>query len=182
MTRTCNFVATEELLQKQSPGSRRPHPSMKPGVMSANFQVNPAECKTAFGRWLAERISTTRRDDDMSILNLTTRQTEIDIAVADMAKRVTSNSIKNQADFDRLLAQLGSWISEKQAVATAYGDHLFQHRTVEFEWPVLGSRAAEGVESPEAYFDLCAARIRAMKPSKVAVRWTGEEPPKSFQI
>ena len=181
-THLCNFVATEALIQKRFPGSRRPHPAMKPGIISADFEVIPSDCTTAFGRWLAERVTTTRRDDDLSILSLTLKPTEMDIALLDLTRRVTATSIRNQNDFERLLKQLEVWSLEKKAFADAYGDHIFQQRTVAFEWPVLGSRAAEGIESPAAYFDLCAARIRGLKPARVCLRFTGEEPPESLQI
>lgn len=182
MSKSCDFVVTDELAQKYA--TLRPdhnHPRFKPGIATIDLAVDPQKCETKFGRWLAERISTTRRDDDASILRLTLPRTEADISLAAFCERLKAHSIRDASDHEAVMQQVERWIGEQRKVRAAYGDMLFSPRTIHFEWPVLGSRAAEGIDRPEAYFDLCGRQIRWNKPTKV-LDWQGNEPPASLQI
>jgi hypothetical protein len=179
---TCSLVATTELVEKMNPTATvRNTPHSKPGIMSAPFSVNPADCKTTFGRWLAERVRTTRRDDDMSRLSITLRKTEAEIALQAFAESLTGLSVRDADHMAAALRKIEAWVAQQRQTAQAYEDHLFTHRIVHFDWPVLGSRAAESIEDPAKYFDLCAARIRALRPQAVRL-WDGQEPPESLQV
>ncbi len=180
--KSVNLVATQEVIQQTFPDSRPPRLDCKPGVMSANFSVVPNDCKTAFGRWLAERILTTRRDDDLSRLVVITRNTEEDLHVREMAQRMTNRHIKTIADMERLHKDMSAWIEERKKFAAAYGETLFAARAVDFDWPVLGSNAAGGIRDTGAYFDLCARLIRQMRPARVYVAHSHEEPPASLGV
>jgi len=175
------MVATYETIQRLTKQARPPHPLCVPGIMSAPFRFNPADCKSAFGRWLAEHISTTRRDDDLSRISLTLRHTEIDLKVQELTKKMTAHSIRSEADFNSMLSMLEKWSHEQRAMLHAYESHFFQHRVIEFDWPVLGSKAAEGIEDPAAFFDLCGAKIRRLSPIGVKI-WNGDSPPATLRV
>lgn len=181
-TAACNLVATNALAGKLFPEATvRNSAHGKLGVVSCDVPLSPSDCSTRFGRWLAERVPTTRRDDDMSRVVITLASTEAEIALAAFADSLKSVQIHNADDLGSALKGMEAWAESQRKVAAAYGDHLYTRRTIEFEWPVLGSRAAEGIESAAAYFDLCAARIRAMRPVKVRL-WDGQEPPVELQV
>jgi len=180
MVITRTMVATDALLQKTH-GEARHSAAGVPGIKSAEFTFDVSECKTVFGRWLAENILTTRRDDDLSILWVKLRQTEADISLADITEKMRRNSVRSPSDLEAVIKLFNAWSQGQKQFVEVYGEAMFQQRSIAFEWPVLGSRAAENIESPAAYFDLCAARIRAFKP--VSVRTGGgEEPPASFGV
>ena len=63
-----------------------------------------------------------------------------------------------------------------------HGEPFFKRRVIRYEWPVLGSHAAERIDDPAAYFDLCARRIRVLNPRRVRAMVTGAEPPESFGV
>lgn len=180
MVITRNMVATEALLQKTH-GSTVVRAGAVPGIQSADFKFDVSECKSGFGRWLAEHVWTTRRDDDLSTLFVTLRQTEMDISLAGVMEAMRKISVRNADDLERVSKLFTNWHQEQRGYAGAYAGEVFRPRSVVFEWPVLGSRAAEHIESPAAYFDLCAARIRALKPLKVRT-WEGKEPPESLGV
>jgi hypothetical protein len=178
----CNLVATGALAAKLFPeATARNSAHGKPGIVSCDVSFDPSDCSTKFGRWLAEHVPTTRRDDDMSRVMITLASTEAEIALAAFADSLKSMPIHNADTMEVALKKIEAWAATQRKVAAGYGDHLYTRRTIEFEWPVLGSRSAEGIESAAAYFDLCAVRIRAMKPMKVRL-WNGQEPPVELQV
>jgi hypothetical protein len=180
---SCSFVATLDLIRKLNPDReiQNRHHNSVPGIMSCDIVVHPEQCKTAFGRWLAERVWTTRRDDDLSRVRVTLGKTEAEIAMCSFATELQSQRIRDSIEFSLVLKRMEGWATYQRNIQGAYGDHLYAYRTIDFEWPVLGSRAAEGIEEPAAFFDLCAARIRAMKPRAVRVH-DGQQPPVSLQV
>lgn len=181
MERTVSLVATTEAIERHFPGSRKPSSNCRPGIMSARFPVDPEKCTSKFGKWLAERITTTRFDDDRATLRVTLRLTEEDLHIREMAQRMTSSSVRSEADAESLHQMLERWIERRRSSIKCYGEHAFAPRTIHYEWPVYGSAKAEHLDTVEAYFDLCTKRIRALKPARVRL-WNGEEPPEALQV
>jgi hypothetical protein len=149
--------------------------------MSARFEVDPEKCTSKFGRWLAERVTTTRFDDDRATLSVTLRATEEDLHVRELAQRISSTSVRDADDAERLHQLLLKWVEKRRGVIACFGEHCFTPRTIDFAWPVYGSAMAEHLDTVEAYFDLCAKRIRGLRPARVRL-WNGEEPPEALQV
>ena len=75
---------------------------------------------------------------------------------------------------------LENWIVEQRNTQGCYGDDLFKRRTFVYDWPVLGSRAADHITDTSDYFDFVARKIRIVHPVKVS--FLGESPPESLQV
>jgi hypothetical protein len=142
--------------------------------MSAAFPIDPAACRTALGRWLAETIKTTRFDDDASRCVIVTPYTEEGLQAKDFLSKLLARSstvaLRSSEDMQRLHRELQEWMEERGRYLAAYGDDLFRYRVMDFAWPVFGSRAAGGAGSPEDYFDACAKAIRE---TNGVIRWAG---------
>lgn len=162
--KTVELVATEAAIKAHFPGARSPNPGAKPGIMSADFPVNPAGCKTALGRWLAETVLTTRFDDDAHLVRIGLPQTEEGLHVLEFFRGVIgdprSGSISSLAELDVFHGKVEQWLKSRRAVNAMYGNEVFRYRAIYFEWPVYGSRAVEAAATPEEYFDACAQQIR----------------------
>ena len=178
----CDLVATVETLAEHFPGRVNLDAYHEGGIMSATFSFSPSECKSKFGAWLARNIRTTRRDDDLSVLNIELNTTHMEMWVQDLAKSMNSVRMKSDADFERELAKIEGQLQNLRSIKEMHGPDVFKYRTIAFEWPVLGSRAAEHIKDPAAYFDLCARRIRQMRPRRVWVMATKAQPPASLQV
>ena len=76
----CTFVVTDQLAQKLVGYEVKNTAFGKAGIFNTHLPVDPDACKTAFGKWLAERVTTILRDDDMSRLHITIKKTEADIS------------------------------------------------------------------------------------------------------
>jgi hypothetical protein len=182
---TCNLVATTETIEKHFPGAtqRLRHPEL--GIASADFQVDTSRCKSKFGAWLARNIATTRFDDDASWLSVELNRTEADLYFAELARFVeglSASPICSEAQLTQAFARIESKLDYLKRLFAMCGNSLFEFRTIRYEWPVLGSRAAEHIDDPAAYFDMCARRIRALNPRRVRAMLTGSEPPESFGV
>jgi hypothetical protein len=149
-----------------------------PGIRSARFEVDTDLPRSRLGKWLAERLLTTRRDDDQSALSITLHVTEEALHVREMAKKLSTQNPQSTADAERIFGSLETWIEQRRSSIKAYGDTSFAQRTIAFDWPVLGSLAAEKVQDPNEYLNICASRIRALKP--VSARLASETIPDGF--
>lgn len=153
-----------------------------PGPISADFLVDPSACRTKFGCWLAETVSTTRFDDDFSLLHLTMRATEEDLHVREAFKNLGGRSLRSVRDFERFQTQVVTWLDKRRGVVRMYGECCFQPRVIKFQWPVFGGAHASQAATPEEYFDLCAAHIRALMPTRVKHCASEAEPPASLRV
>jgi hypothetical protein len=175
----CDLVATEAVARKHTPDAAPP--SGLPRLGSIQISFDPSQCRTAFGRWLAENIRTTRRDDDLSVVLLESPRTRAEQALADFTKSVAIRAASEQ-EFVVRLEEIESWVADQRKVLKVYGSRHFDRNWITYEWPVLGSHQAEGIEDPNGFFDLCAARIRAMKPRSVRLLWNRQEAPESLRL
>lgn len=179
--KTVSLVATVGVVRKFFPDAHTPGPTAKPGILSAPFPVVPSACKSHFGAWLAERYSTTRRDDDLSILRIELPATEEELQVREFAQSLQRTPVMTAGAAALLHESILKWVGERKKHIAAYGDACFRRRIVNFDWPVFGSAAGGGFEMPEEYFDFCAMVIRKMQP--VAVKtWSNDSPPESFGV
>lgn len=157
--RIINLVATAERLKRDFPDSHKAQ-SLTSGIMSADYRVDLSRIETKLGQWLAEHIDTTRRDDDASSLSILLPHTEAGLHFRDLGEQlVRQTRVRSKADSERLLQMLETWVKEKRATFQAYAPWGF--RVVGFDFPVYGSRAADGADTPEAYFDTVARQVRA---------------------
>lgn len=145
-------------------------------IMSADFTVDPALCKTKFGKWLAENAKTTRFDDDFSILYIELAVTEDEIWFRQLAETISESAVRNNQDASRLTEIIQEKLETRKNVRKMYGDILYKNRTIQYQWPVFGANKEDSVEE---YFDKCAGAIRAMKPQNVKFR-SGAEIPASL--
>jgi hypothetical protein len=175
-TRTCNLVATHELLSTAFPDLR----PARTTVASADFSVDPALCKTKFGAWLAEHVPTTRFDDDWSRISITLRVTEEALHWRAMGERLQRTNPGNALDLEAVAQEVESFIAKRRKVFAMHGDAIFQRREFDYDWPVLGSARCP-VTTAEEFFDHCAKHIRSMKPVDVRA-WDGARPPESLQV
>lgn len=189
--KTVKLVATAVTIKRLFPkefhtryGNNLMHNSewMPDGPVSADFPIDPNDCKSKFGRWLAETIPTTRFDDDFSTLRLTLRATEEDLHVQEAFERLGAMRIRCKEDFQTFQRHLQDWLKERRSFFEMYGDSLFKPRIISFQWPVFGSADCREASTPPEFFDLCAARIRALKPAAVTHFATKAEPPESLQL
>lgn len=164
MSKTVELVATEQAIQNAFPGASAARPGAVPGIMSAAFPIDPASCRTALGRWLAEHITTTRFDDDASKCVIITPYTEEGLHARDFLSKLIAKpstwALRSSDDVQRLHKELRGWIEGRERVMAVYGEELFRYRVIDFAWPVFGSRAAGSAASAEEYFDTCARAIR----------------------
>lgn len=161
--RIVNLVATPEAIRRYHPDARDPGSRCAPGIMSADFPVDPARCKTSLGTWLATHIATTRFDDDASAVVLLLPQTEAGVRLLELQRHLPGADVTQEATFLRVIARLRTALDEIERLRAMYGDALFERRVQRYAWPVFGSRAGgvhDGVDTPEAFFDWCARSIR----------------------
>lgn len=152
------LVSTLERIKRDFPDQYR---GSRTNIMSADYTIDPAKCETKLGRWLAERIPTTRHDDDASNCTIIYPATEAGIRLTDMGKYwITERIIRNKQDWERVRDTILKSIETLNNHIKVYGNALFLYRAASFAWPVYGSRAAEGAETPEQYFDICARQMR----------------------
>lgn len=176
-TKTVDLVATSETVQRYFPDAAN-----RTGVLSAPFPIVPETCRTQLGRWLAEHIHTTRFDDDASRCSILLPHTHFGLSVRDLGERISRDyrAADSLDDADRAFDALERWVSEQRKILKAYGPTQLQYCIEQYRWPVFGSAAAEGANTPEAYFDLCASAIRATGGVILRAGLSNAEPPASL--
>lgn len=177
--KTINLVVTEAVARAHSPAAVKGKPRPTSGIISINLPIDPSRCQTTLGAWLADRIQTTRFDDDLSRLTLAWPKTELRLSADEMIRTLEGNPLRCYQDLEGFEQTVTAWLAERRKLLAAYGDILFARPFVPFAWPVFGSAAAAGAESPEAYFDYCARKIRVLQPTQIRA-WDGSEPPESL--
>lgn len=170
---TVSIVATPNALKRYFPDAE--HCSR---MMSAPFPVNPNLCKTVTGRWLAQTILTTRRDDDFSLLQVEMPVTDAGAMLTNLGLDVSGRAeydktsgyiyrgylLTRKSDLDQAIAKITVELEKIKKHAHVFGDSFFKMRRPHYEWPVFGSAKAEGhrVTTPEQFFDFCAEDLRSM--------------------
>ncbi len=176
-TKTVDLVATSETVQRYFPEAAN-----RTGILSAPFPIDASACRTALGRWLAETIHSTRFDDDASRCAILLPHTHFGLSVRDLGERISREykAADSLDDADRAFDALDRWISEQRKILKAYGPTQLQYCIEQYRWPVFGSTAAEGADTPEAYFDRCASAIRATGGVILRAGLSNAEPPASL--
>ena len=173
--RTVNLVATPEMIRRYFPDARDPRPGFTPGIMSADFPIDPAGCNTKLGAWLAERIFTTRRDDDVSLVRMVMPVTDAGAMLTNLGKaiagmphqgtriRFPGYQLTEQSDLNRAIESIRKHLTDIELQVKSYGQLEFNLRTEHYQWPVFGSKVGgiinDGVDTPERFFDYCAREI-----------------------
>ena len=179
--RTVNLVATEATIQRFFHGSPKANPASKPGIMSADFPVVPETCKTALGRWLADVIVTTRFDDDASNCSILLPATEQGLHFREFGEHLQrKREIRSIEEAERALREVEAWVQKQRNLAKVYGETTCRYRVIQFSWPVFGSAAAHGADTPEGYFDLCAGQIRSTGGVILKAGLGSDQPPESI--
>lgn len=176
MKRTVDLVATRDTILKYFPDTSEPRSGTNPGIMSAAFPITPELCETELGRWLSNRIFTTRFDDDASSCKLLLPVTEFGLNLRVLGTHLMRKQELSTEEAEPLFREIEAWISKQRKTLELYGRTQSAYRTIKFEWPVFGSAKARGAVSPEAYFDECAKQIR-MTGGIVLQAGSGHEPP-----
>lgn len=178
--KTVNLVATIPMVQRYFPGTT-PRTGYRPDVMSADFPIAPERCKTALGRWLAEKILTTRFDDDASRCVIAVPATELGLHFRSLAERLMQmQEIRSAEEAERSFEEIERWLEKTRRIAKVYGSANYKYRTFQFQWPVFGSLTVKEAVIPEDYFDACARKIRVTGGVIVAAGLDRESPPESI--
>lgn len=132
-------------------------------LQAVNVEVNPEKCKTKSGAWLASNVTTTFRDDDMSILKITHRFNPIDSGLykiaSDLIGHINANAGKSSiVDFETVSQSVSKAIVQTRKKLKMSGSLADKNRVTFFEWPVFGSKGTNA-ETPEQFFDECAREI-----------------------
>lgn len=163
MRKNVHLVVAASQLLRDFPDSKeiRDMVTHNTGPNSLNYEVEPERCTTQLGAWLATHIDSTRFEDGGSRCSVVLPCTEEGLRVLDLANKLPAyKQIQSPSEAEELYTMLEGWIEERRGKLEMYGDDLFGFRVIEFEWPVFGSKAADQVKTPEAYFDCCAKQIR----------------------
>jgi hypothetical protein len=179
--RTINLVSTLDAIKRHFPERyREPSPGSKPGVMSADFPLEPSACTTKLGCWLAEHISTTRFDDDGSWCPILMPATEMGLTIRELGEKLLRHQEADITATEVMLATMEEWIEHQRKIIAGYGDAVFRHRVIRYDWPVFGSVRVGDAKTPEAYFDACARLIRSTGGVILAAGLSREVPPDSL--
>ena len=176
MFSTVNFAVTDEIYRKLHPEEPIKRRSGRTNAHNVAIKIEPALCTTPLGRWLAAHVKSTHREDDESTLFITLPYTEEDFQLREFSYSRQGVHLRNPDDLHVLHERIKHWMTDRQKVLRQYGEDCFSLRVIRFDWPVLGSRAANGVFLPAEYFDFCAKKIREQHPKRV-MTFDGDEPP-----
>lgn len=136
-------------------------------VPSIRLPVTPAICATPLGRFLAETIGSTRRNNPASAVRILNPETHAGKMLAaairewnDRLEHPASRNLRSADALEAVIASITRRVFQVGTIATSDpGGAPFKTSIGEFEWPVLGSRAAGEIEIPEMFFDFCARKI-----------------------
>lgn len=183
INRTVNLVATPPVVDLYFTQAEQGNHAGKNSIISANFPINPAECATVLGRWLAEHIFTTRFDDDASRCRLLLPITAQGEAIRQFADNLSRNrEVRSVEATERILKGIEDWMVRQRKIIHAYGETVCDYSVIQFQWPVFGSAAAGKLKSntPEAYFDACGGMIRGSGGVILGAGLGGAIPPDSL--
>jgi hypothetical protein len=157
---TREIMATDATIQEWAPLVRSISNGSVIHLRSAEFPVNLDKIETKLGRWLAENVFTTRREDDASRVSLLFADTGAATAVRGLTADVPA-AIRDAAALESELQTIEHRIAQMRRVREVYPGWGFDFRIETFAWPVFGSQRAAAAKTTEQYFDLCAKMIRA---------------------
>jgi hypothetical protein len=104
---TVNLVSTPEKIREYHPDARDPRGSYAPGIMSADFPIDPTGCSTKLGAWLASHVSTTRFDDDASRCQILLPVTEEGLEVRELGQQLSAHKeVRSQTEMESVFSKL----------------------------------------------------------------------------
>ena len=155
MNQTIELTATREAVLRYFPNQQ-----VTSAVSRASFPIDPKNCASELGQWLATQVSTTHVEDDASHCEVVLPYTEAGLFFkewGDVLLRQTSPH--TQADVEKTLNDLSRAIENLRSVLRCLPKQtLLCQRKVLYSWPVFGDRTTARM-TPEAYFDYCAQDI-----------------------
>lgn len=137
------------------------------------------KCETELGCWLAGKFITTAPDDDLSLLTIQSKQTDIEVRRDELVKRIQSVEIKDSSGLAKIIAILQNWCHESHSIHQAFGDSLFEQSSLIFKWPDMDDTEVRTIKTKSEYFDLCARKILALNPKTIEAFHSRESPPDS---
>jgi len=146
-------------------------------IASADFPIDPKHCTTKLGCWLAEKIQTTKFDDDASICQICLPQTTMDFRIASICQSMQQGNIHNLEQLNQRIDLFQRRISEAYEFVKAFGKCEFAYCVQEFKWPIF---SGDIHNSPEDYFDKCAKQIRETNGIIISCGFDNEMPPESI--
>ncbi len=165
-TKHITLVATDAMIQQYLPDAATSNGPRPPGVRWADFAVDRDRCETKLGRFLADHITTTRRDDDASHVWIVAPVTDAGAALQHLCKAYADRNdyqVLSEAEFNARVQKLRAALDAAEARVRTFGQCEFDLRQVQYEWPVFGSHAGgirDGVDTPEKFLDYCGRAIR----------------------
>ena len=174
---TIELVATAEAILLYFP-DRLEDLKNNAGPHSADFPIDPAQCETALGSWLASTVTSTRFNKAGANCSLISQDEGFGTRLSLLCQRVELMSCSTVDAARRVLDTMAAWVEhERRCVET----QSWQDASIsKYKWPVFGSVASQSVHTPERYMDFCG---RAMIAQGAIVRdVNGSEPPQYLQL
>ena len=162
-----NLVVADAFVQSPQACVPRPTTAARADVRSFDFAFEPAQCSNRLAKWLAENIPSTRADDDRSTVWVRLPVTIEATHFRELGKKLSLVNPTSLAQVQAIIDDMCAWAIGRQSAYESGSTDLFSDNFIQFEWPELGSPAANRVVDPAEYFDLCARRIRALHPKSV---------------
>lgn len=128
------------------------------GVVTMEFYIEPADCQTKLGRWLAENVASTDGLDPRSEVRLLFPETVEGSHMAAMGKRLQEAAEADVLGALQLLAEVAEWVEQRRC-AIRDESTSFNYRIERFRWPVFGGKSTKTTYT-QTYFDVCARYLR----------------------
>lgn len=132
-----------------------------PGTLLETHAVNPELCETDLGRWLAEHILTTERNDEASLCHILMPGTNFGMHLQALSDLLGFGIKVDKPAGVRILELVQQWTIHRRRYLSVYGDANFELATIRYDWPVFDYEDAWGISTAEAFFDECAHDICA---------------------
>ena len=155
MNETVELTATRKAVRRYFPERQ-----VTSTVLRAKFPIDPKNCASELGQWLATHVRTTRFDDDASECWVILPYTEAGLFFKEWGDALLRRtSARTQAEVEKTLNDLSGVIEHLRRVMKCFPiQTLLCQRKFSYCWPVFGHLATAGM-TPEAYFDYCAQDI-----------------------
>ena len=156
MTRTVELVATKDVVLRYYPNR-----DVVSSVLTAQFPIQPGECETALGQWLASHVMTTHFDDDASNCLIVLPDSQASLYLSKMADDLRTHTCAGtRRELESAAAYLASQLEDLRSLLRVFGARpILSLQSMMYRWPVFNRQKAFGM-TPEGYFDYCATDIQ----------------------